>query len=113
MIKLCNLDDLPDGAASGFDPHARGQDSLFVVRQGLVLRAYKNDCPHWPGSPMAWRKDAYLTSDGGHIACAGHGAKFDIHTGLCVSGPCVGKSLQTLALQLDESGDVYINLGEK
>lgn len=108
--KLCHIDDLKDGTALGFDPLAKGQDTLFVVRQGPVLRSYKNDCPHWPGSPMAWRKNAYLTSDGAHIACHGHGARFDIESGLCISGPCDGQSLQSLELKVDENGYVYVRL---
>jgi nitrite reductase/ring-hydroxylating ferredoxin subunit len=110
FTKLCHLGDLKDGAALGFDPLAKGQDTLFVVRQGPVLRSYKNDCPHWPGSPMAWRKDAYLTSDGSHIACHGHGAQFDIASGRCISGPCEGQSLQSLELKIDESGHVFVRL---
>lgn len=94
--------------AKGFSPLAKGQDTLFVVRQGPVLRSYKNDCPHWPGSPMAWRKDGYLTSDGARIACHGHGAQFEIESGLCVSGPCEEQSLQPLELQVDDAGYVYV-----
>ena len=108
--KLCHFKDFKDGAAKGFDPLAKGQDTLFVVRQGPVLRSFLNDCPHWPGSPMAWRKDAYLTSDGARIACHGHGAQFDIESGLCISGPCEGQSLQSLELKIDESGYVYVRL---
>ena len=108
--KLCHIDDLGDGTALGFDPLAKGQDTLFVVRQGPVLRSYKNDCPHWPGSPMAWRKNEYLTSDRTNIACHGHGARFDIPSGLCISGPCEGQSLQSLELKIDESGHVYVRL---
>jgi len=110
FIKLCHLEELQDGAALGFDPLDKGQDTLFVVRQGPVLRSYKNDCPHWPGSPMAWRKDEYLTSDRTHIACHGHGARFDIQSGLCISGPCEGQSLQSLEIKIDESGYVYVRL---
>ena len=54
-MRLCHLDDLPDGSARGFDPHASGRDSLFVVRCGPVLRAWVNACPHH-GTPLAWRK---------------------------------------------------------
>lgn len=109
-VKLCHLDDLPEGDSKGFDPLTNGQDTLFVVRQGPVLRSYKNDCPHWPGSPMAWRKDGYLTSDGTRIACHGHGAQFDIASGICISGPCEGQSLQSLEVRIDEDGYVYVML---
>ncbi len=59
---------------------------------------------------MAWRKDAYLTADGRHIACSGHGARFDIDTGLCVHGPCLGESLHALETQVDEVGNVLVEI---
>ena len=59
---------------------------------------------------MAWRKDGYLTSDGARIVCHGHGAQFDMESGICISGPCEGQSLQSLELQIDETGYVYVNL---
>jgi nitrite reductase/ring-hydroxylating ferredoxin subunit len=103
---LCEVAQLPACGARGFDPEGHGRDTLFVVRRGDELRAYRNDCPHWPGSPMAWRKDAYLNADGTRIACHSHGAQFEIDTGLCVAGPCVGQSLDALELCVDEDGTV-------
>jgi nitrite reductase/ring-hydroxylating ferredoxin subunit len=97
-VPLCRVDEVPPNGARGFDPLGQGRDALFVVRRGDTLRAYRNRCPHWPGAPMAWRKDGYLSPDGGHIVCYAHGARFDIDTGDCVHGPCPGQSLQSLPL---------------
>jgi len=109
-VALCELADLPSGGARGFDPEGQGRDTLFVVRRGDALWAYRNDCPHWPGSPMAWRKDAYLDAHGTHIACHSHGARFDIETGLCIAGPCAGQSLDPLELYVDEAGTVLVEI---
>lgn len=74
---VCEVAQLPARGARGFDPEGQGRDTLFVVRRGDELRAYRNDCPHWPGSPMASRKDFYLNADGMRIACHSHGAQFE------------------------------------
>ena len=89
---LCRLDELPEGGSRGFDPQARGQASVFAVRRGGALHVYADSCPHH-GTPMAWRRDAYLNAAGDRIVCAAHGAQFEIDTGLCVLGPCLGDRL--------------------
>lgn len=106
-MRLCQLSDLPDGASRGFDPRRTGQDTLLVVRQGRRLFAYADACPHH-GTPMAWRKDAYLNAAADRIVCAAHGAQFDIHTGRCTLGPCLGDSLAPVRLHIHESGEVHI-----
>jgi nitrite reductase/ring-hydroxylating ferredoxin subunit len=57
---------------------------------------------------MAWRKDAYLDGTGQHIVCAAHGAQFDIATGLCTLGPCLGESLTPLPLLIHHNGEVHL-----
>lgn len=105
--RLCHIDELPEGEARGFDPLGQGRDTVFVVRrQGL--HAYRNACPHWQGAPMAWRKDAYLSGDGRYIVCHAHGARFEIATGLCVLGPCVGESLVPVALVQTTTGEIHL-----
>ncbi len=59
---------------------------------------------------MAWRKDAYLDAAGQHIVCAAHGALFDIASGLCVLGPCLGDQLDTIALKVHDNGEVHLAL---
>ncbi|WP_310321602.1 Rieske (2Fe-2S) protein [Hydrogenophaga palleronii] len=111
-MRLCHLNELPEGGARGFDPKRRGQDTVFIVRQGERLFAWADRCPHH-GTPMAWRKDAYLNAAGDRIVCGAHGAQFAIDTGLCTLGPCLGDSLTALALQVQPNGDIHLKTTEE
>lgn len=106
-IRLCELSELPDDSARGFDPDGAGHDTMFVVRRGDRFYAYRDACPHWDGTPLAWRKDAYLSGDRQHIVCSAHGARFDIETGVCLLGPCLGQSLAPLTLAVADGG-IYL-----
>jgi nitrite reductase/ring-hydroxylating ferredoxin subunit len=110
QVALCRLDALPDRSARGFDPLGRGADTVFVVRRGGALHAYLDRCPHFGDTPLPWRKDAYLDAAGQAIVCAAHGARIDIATGRCVLGPCLGQSLQSVALELSPDGELLANL---
>lgn len=103
---LCRLDELPEGGSRGFDPEGRGQASVFAVRYGGVVHVYADSCPHH-GTPLAWRRDAYLNAAGDRIVCAAHGAQFEIDTGQCVLGPCLGDRLTAMPWQL-EGGELVI-----
>lgn len=105
---LCDVQDIPDRQARGFDPAGRGQDLFFVVRRGDRLHAWRNACPHIDGAPMAWRRHAYLSHDGEAIVCHAHGARFDIETGVCVLGPCLGETLERVALTVHDNGEVHV-----
>jgi nitrite reductase/ring-hydroxylating ferredoxin subunit len=107
-VRLCHLDDLPDGDSRGFDPFRAGQDTLLVVRQGRELYAWLNSCPHIGGTPMAWRKDAFLNAARDRIVCAAHGALFDIVSGRCDLGPCLGQTLTPLRVMLAADDAVYL-----
>ena len=109
---VCRLSELESGAR-GFtlgcgDWPLRG----FVVRVGEVVRGYLNRCPH-AGHPLDLLPQRFLTADGTLILCSSHGALFEKATGLCVAGPCAGRALTPIALQvscgfvlLDDSVDV-------
>ena len=98
--RLCALDDLRAATA----PRALGLEftrgdarfSMFLVcgRDG-VPRAYVNHCPH-AGTPLEITPHGFLTRDGSMIMCRTHGALFRIEDGLCIAGPCPGRSLQSL-----------------
>ena len=92
-VKLGPLELVADGKARNFvlqigEAYFHG----FVVRRGEEARGYVDRCPH-AGLPLAQQLDAYLTPDGDLIACSWHGALFDIDSGACVGGPCVGAAL--------------------
>jgi len=112
-VRLCSLAELADGAARGFDPLGEGRDTIFIVRQDRRLHAYRDACPHWPGTPLPWRRHAYLSGDGRHIACSAHGALFDIATGTCVLGPCVGLRLAPVPLAIDNDSEIHVLLHTK
>lgn len=105
---LCKLDALPDGGARGFDPLGAGQDSVLVIRQGRRVYAYRDLCPHYGDTPMAWRRHAYLNADRSHIVCAAHGALFRIADGVCIRGPCLGRALSALTVEVAPDGDVVL-----
>jgi len=107
---LCKADELPEGAARGFDPRGEGCDTIFVVRKEGRLHAYRDACPHYGDTPMAWRKDAYLDGAGSRIVCSAHGAQFRIDTGVCTLGPCLGQSLTRVPLITDASNAIFAEL---
>ena len=68
----------------------------FVVQKGDEIFAYANNCPH-QGRMLQWKPDRFLNKDASRIMCAAHGAMFELDTGICDAGPCVGKRLKPLS----------------
>jgi nitrite reductase/ring-hydroxylating ferredoxin subunit len=97
---ICRLAELTPHAARAFtigsgDFPVRG----FVVRAGADVHGYINRCPH-AGHPLDLIPGRFLTRDGLLILCASHGALFEKSTGLCVAGPCPGRSLTGVPLEV-------------
>lgn len=78
----------------------------FVVRQGGKVYAYQNFCAH-AGHPLNWRPDEFLTKDKLALMCASHGALYEISSGECVGGPCQGRSLRKVDVDIRD-GVVYV-----
>ena len=78
----------------------------FIVRQGECVYAYQNFCAH-VGHPLNWSPNRFLTKDNKAIICASHGALYEIDTGRCFAGPCAGKALRTVAIDVRD-GVVYV-----
>ena len=78
----------------------------FVVRQGDEVFAYQNHCRH-AGHPLNWQPNEFLTKDHSALMCASHGALYDIRTGECFAGPCPGRSLRRVKVELRD-GVVYV-----
>lgn len=74
--------------------------SLILVGTDSGPKAYWNVCRHVP-VPL----DGGLGSLPGHrLECLTHGARYAPETGLCVSGPCQGKSLEAVSIERDGDG---------
>jgi len=107
-VAVGKLDDLSDPGCREFkigdgDWPLRG----FVVRQGDAVFAYENYCAH-VGHPLNWMPDAFLTKDRSSIICASHGALYEIDSGLCFAGPCLGKSLHKVDAAV-RNGVVFVS----
>jgi nitrite reductase/ring-hydroxylating ferredoxin subunit len=103
---LCRLEDIPNGASKGFVAIAGGFTGLMAIRRGNEVFVYVNSCPHI-GTPLDWTPDRFLSRDGSTIVCATHGAQFRIDDGVCISGPCIGDSLEAVPTEIRE-GTVYV-----
>jgi len=99
-VSVCRFDELKDPDSREFR-YNEGAGRGFVVRQGTNVFAYQNYCMH-VGHALNWKPDKFLTKDGRHILCAVHGAIYEIDNGLCVGGPCPGKKLKPLELEVKD-----------
>ncbi len=76
-----------------------------VTREGFLIkvqegyRAYVNNCPHW-NTPLEMGEGNFFNERINRISCQVHGAAFNLETGDCEGGPCMGDSLQTLLLEV-------------
>ena len=59
----------------------------------------------------AWRRDAYLSPEGGVIVCHARGARFAPAKGLCTAGPREGKSLILFDSRIDTAGRIVVARG--
>jgi nitrite reductase/ring-hydroxylating ferredoxin subunit len=110
-LDVCDLEALADGGALGFEYTLAGAPRAgFLVRRGAAVFAYRNVCPH-AGNPLNWKPDAFLTRDRQRIMCSVHGALFEIESGLCVAGPCTGRSLTALRAEIRD-GRVIVFAGD-
>ena len=100
-IPLCQTDEISDPGSRSFEiKQGRKTISLFVVHKDGNFSAYINSCPH-TGINLEWQENQFLDMDNMFIQCSTHDALFEIDSGVCVAGPCVGDSLQPIELEID------------
>lgn len=104
---LCKLDDIAPGQSRAFT--FRDGDRLteiFLHRQEDRVFAYLNRCPH-AGTPLDWVPGRFLAPEGDAFLCGTHGARFAIEDGHCFLGPCTGRYLRAVTVDLRGDG-VYV-----
>lgn len=100
---ICAVSDIPSQRALGFflsridDDGAEHPWPIVVVRWGRHVFGYVNRCPH-NQVKLDWERDQFFDQYGTRLMCGKHGARFDLATGECVEGPCVGERLEQISL---------------
>ena len=96
---ICSMSDIPSQKARGFhlaivDENGAAKPwPIIVVRWGKQVFGYLNKCPH-DGVNLDWERNQFLDPNYGiRLMCGKHGALFELGTGVCVEGPCKGRSL--------------------
>jgi len=107
MINLFCVDDLEEGTSKGLEV---GNQYFFAVKKDDQVFLYRNSCPHL-GTPLEWEEDRFLDSDGALIQCSTHGALFLIEDGLCIAGPCKGKSLHAVPFEIENNMIMITEVG--
>jgi nitrite reductase/ring-hydroxylating ferredoxin subunit len=88
------------------DRHAPRREALIVRDEHGELRAYVNRCTHLP-IPLDAGSRQVLAPDRRHFLCRTHGALYRVADGACTAGPCEGRALQSIAIELD-AGRVFL-----
>lgn len=105
--RICRFDELVDNQGKGVELNVAGETvSVVLVRRAEQVFAYRNVCPH-RGTPLNWQPDEFMSADGNYLECATHGALFEPETGRCVAGPCRGKMLTAVPVELVDGCVVF------
>ena len=98
---ICPANAIAPEETRGFvisDTHSTNQLDLIIWHTHDGLRGFVNRCPHF-GLPLETLPDRFLNASGDALVCSAHGAVFDA-TGFCLAGPCQGKALVPLELDV-------------
>ncbi|TCB08104.1 Rieske (2Fe-2S) protein [Acinetobacter sp. ANC 4641] len=104
--KICMTEDIPEREARSFESN-KGE-TVFVTQRDGMFYAYKNLCPHLQVE-LEFLENQFLDQDQEFIQCSTHGALFNVETGECISGPCLGESLQKVELRVHSDGGIYLS----
>lgn len=109
MQKLCAWADVKAGSGKEVILNTPvGVRYIAIFRFGPEVRAYLNSCPH-QGRSLNWAPDEFLLGGDGRLVCPHHGASFELASGACVDGPCIGASLTPVRAMVI-NGDVWGDL---
>jgi nitrite reductase/ring-hydroxylating ferredoxin subunit len=99
--RLCAFDELDAdlGTRRFMWLEADGPRRFFLLRRGDALYAYWNECPHH-GVALESPEHGLFSDDRSLLQCGFHGARFRFEDGLCVHGPCLGRSLPPFPVAL-------------
>jgi len=108
---VCRCDEVPDPGCREFELQV-GETTIngFVVHWRGEWYAYQNSCPH-TGVSLNWLPDQFFDPGLEYIQCGLHGALFQPLDGLCIYGPCLGRSLEHLSVML-QAGEILVDCAD-
>ncbi len=106
MNKICMTEDIPEREARSFDNEEGA--TFFITQRDGAFFAYQNLCPHLQ-TELEFLENQFLDQDGEYIECSTHGALFNVETGECIAGPCLGESLQPIKVTVHSDGGIYLD----
>lgn len=100
---------LLEGETRTFEVTVLGRSrEAFLLRHGGQLHCYLNECPHW-AIELDLGDGHFYDAALDRIYCKNHGALFFPGTGVCETGPCLGRSLVRLQVRSREP-DVLVEV---
>ena len=105
MNKICMMEEVPEREARAFD--TEDSDTIFITQRDGSFYAYQNVCPHLQVE-LEFLENQFLDQDQEFIQCSTHGALFEVETGLCISGPCQGDTLEKVNIKVHSDGGIYL-----
>ena len=81
------------------------REVIFTRVADEQVVAFENRCQHWRDVRLDNGTGAQRRN--GEIVCAKHGAMFDVPSGECVHGPCLGASLIPVPVRV-QGGEVVL-----
>ena len=105
MNKICMMEEVPEREARAFD--TEDGDTISITQRDGSFYAYQNVCPHLQVE-LEFLENQFLDQDQEFIQCSTHGALFEVETGLCISGPCQGDTLEKVNIKVHSDGGIYL-----
>jgi nitrite reductase/ring-hydroxylating ferredoxin subunit len=97
---ICSVTTLQNGQSVKFRfPTGIGPEEAFLVRFQDQFHAYVNRCRH-VHIPLDYNDNDFFSTDGLFLVCKNHGAVYEPESGACVFGPCDGRGLARLPVQI-------------
>ena len=105
MNRIAMMEEIPEREARAFDTD--DGRTIFITQRDGVFFAYNNVCPHLQ-TELEFLENQFLDRDGEYIECSTHGALFNVESGECISGPCLGESLEKVEITVHSDGGIYL-----
>ena len=113
MQKIGALELFPNGAATPASYYdGRRERAIIVIRNGLVLHAYEDVCPH-QSLPLTYCGARVMSVDGERLRRSNPGAEFAVADGRAVSGPGQGAGLTKVPITMARKAACWPGMTER